>query len=97
MGVATARASVKTYVRGDKNDWACIRTQALRHDRNKVRGAYGAMIRTGAVIDATLDTCLNFGLCKDSLPDSECSKCPMSQSMVSLPSPRQGLGVGNVS
>eukprot|EP00804_Cyclotella_cryptica_P018743 CCRYP_007226-RB/>CCRYP_007226-RB protein AED:0.02 eAED:0.02 QI:214/0.83/0.84/1/1/1/13/1126/5186 len=100
VGVATARASVKTYVGGDKNGWGCIGTQALWHDRNKIRGDYGAMVRTGAVIVATLDTdlgTLSFGLWKDALPDSEDSSGPMSPSMASLASPHRGLGVGNVS
>ncbi|KAL7489479.1 hypothetical protein ACHAW6_015106 [Cyclotella cf. meneghiniana] len=100
VGVATARASVKTYVGGDKNGWGCIGTQALWHDRNKVRGDYGAMVRTGAVIVATLDTdlgTLSFGLWKDALPDSEGSSRPMSPSMASLASPHLDSSGGNVS
>lgn len=37
VGVSTAQASVKTYVGGDKHGWGMIGTQALWHDRRKVR------------------------------------------------------------
>lgn len=37
IGVATAQASVHTYVGGDKYGWGMIGTQALWHDRRKVR------------------------------------------------------------
>ena len=98
VGVATARASTKTYVGGDKNGWGCIGTQALWHDRNKLRGDYGSMVRTGAVIVATLDTdlgTLSFGLWKDALPDSEGNPGPMSPSMASLSSPRRSSGMSS--
>lgn len=36
IGVATAQASTKTYVGGDKFGWGMIGTQALWHDRRKV-------------------------------------------------------------
>jgi hypothetical protein len=37
IGVATAQAGVRTYVGGDKYGWGMIGTQALWHDRRKVR------------------------------------------------------------
>jgi hypothetical protein len=37
IGVATAQASMRTYVGGDKYGWGMIGTQALWHDRRKVR------------------------------------------------------------
>ena len=37
VGVATAQASTRTYVGGDKYGWGVIGTQALWHDRRKVR------------------------------------------------------------
>jgi len=36
IGVATAQASMRTYVGGDKFGWGMIGTQALWHDRRKV-------------------------------------------------------------
>lgn len=36
LGVATAQASTRTYVGGDKYGWGLIGTQALWHDRRKV-------------------------------------------------------------
>lgn len=36
IGVATAQASTRTYVGGDKYGWGMIGTQALWHDRRKV-------------------------------------------------------------
>jgi len=36
VGVATAQASMKTYVGGDKYGWGMIGTQALWHERRKV-------------------------------------------------------------
>ena len=36
VGVATARANVRTYVGGDKHGWGMIGTQTLWHDRRKV-------------------------------------------------------------
>ena len=68
LGVSTARANLKTYVGGDSNGWGLIGTQALWHDRNKLRGDYGATFRTGAIVVITLDTnvgTLSFGLWKD--------------------------------
>mmetsp|Transcript_36487 Transcript_36487/g.88057 ORF Transcript_36487/g.88057 Transcript_36487/m.88057 type:complete len:5319 (+) Transcript_36487:189-16145(+) len=56
VGVATAQASVRTYVGGDKYGWGAIGTQALWHDRRKLRSDYGATFRTGSVIIVTLDT-----------------------------------------
>lgn len=94
VGVATARASVKTYVGGDKNGWGLIGTQALWHDRNKIRGDYGAPFRTGAVVIATLDTnagTLSFGLWKDGSPPSDGASGPLSpsQGMSLISSPRK--------
>jgi hypothetical protein len=37
VGVATSQASTRTYVGGDKFGWGVIGTQALWHDRRKVR------------------------------------------------------------
>jgi SPRY domain len=56
VGVATSQASVRTYVGGDKYGWGVIGTQALWHDRRKIRGDYGTTFRTGSVIIVTLDT-----------------------------------------
>ena len=56
VGVATSQASTRTYVGGDKNGWGVIGTQALWHDRRKIRGDYGATFRTGSTIIITLDT-----------------------------------------
>jgi len=94
VGVTTARASVKTYVGGDKNGWGLIGTQALWHDRNKIRGDYGAPFRTGAVVIATLDTnagTLSFGLWKDASPPSDGASGPLSpsQGMSLMSSPRK--------
>jgi hypothetical protein len=47
IGVATAQATMKTYVGGDKYGWGMIGTQALWHDRRKVSNAYdGSSFRT---------------------------------------------------
>ncbi len=75
VGIATSRTNLKTYVGGDSNGWGLIGTQALWHDRSKVRGDYGAIFRTGAVVVITLDTnagTLSFGLWKErsSAPDA---------------------------
>lgn len=98
VGVATARASTKTYVGGDGNGWGLIGTQALWHDRNKIRSDYGAMVRTGSVIVATLDTnvgTLSYGLWKDASPDGEGSGAAgamsPSQIITSMTSPRRGI------
>jgi hypothetical protein len=37
LGVATSQGSMRTYVGGDKYGWGMIGTQALWHDRRKVR------------------------------------------------------------
>jgi hypothetical protein len=47
---------MRTYVGGDKYGWGMIGTQALWHDRRKIRGDYGATFRTGSTIIVTLDT-----------------------------------------
>eukprot|EP00956_Cyclotella_meneghiniana_P006243 scaffold8150_cov69-Cyclotella_meneghiniana.AAC.4 len=97
VGVATARANTKSYVGGDKNGWGFIGTQALWHDRNKIRGDYGSVLRTGAVIVATLDTdlgTLSYGLWKDTQVDQESSTNPMSPSFGSLASPPRGAAIG---
>jgi hypothetical protein len=41
IGVATSQANIKTYVGGDKYGWGMIGTQALWHDRRKVRCSKG--------------------------------------------------------
>jgi len=56
VGVGTSRASMKTYVGGDKHGWGMIGTQALWHDRKKIRNDYGKTFRTGDTIVVTLDT-----------------------------------------
>ena len=87
VGVATGQASTRTYVGGDKNGWGVIGTQALWHDRRKIRGDYGATFRTGSIIIITLDTdvgTLSFSSWKDSTgPSSAFSLDPL------LPSPRR--------
>lgn len=40
IGVSTAQASTSTYVGGDKFGWGMIGTQALWHDRRKVRSSF---------------------------------------------------------
>ncbi len=65
VGVVTSRASKKTYVGGDKHGWGVIGTQALWHERRKVRSDYGNTFRTGATVVVTLDTdagTLRFGI-----------------------------------
>lgn len=101
IGVGTGRMNTKTYVGGDKNGWGFIGTQALWHNRNKIRGDYGAVLRTGAVVVATLDTdlgTLSYGLWKDG-QDSETSAAvgPMSPSLLTMTSPRRdsGMSTGN--
>ena len=94
VGVATARVNTKTYVGGDKNGWGFIGTQALWHDRNKIRTDYGSVLRTGAIVVATLDTdlgTLSFGLWKDGI---DLEGGPMSPSLTSLSSPRRSSGIG---
>ena len=78
IGVGTSRASTKTYVGGDKYGWGMIGTQALWHDRKKIRNDYGKTFRTGDTIVVTLDTdagTLGFSLWtegkeKENLPSS---------------------------
>jgi hypothetical protein len=98
VGVSTARVNLKTYVGGDSNGWGLIGTQALWHDRNKLRGDYGSTFRTGAVVVITLDTnvgTLSFGLWKDTLSASE-STGPLSPQTL-MASPRQGAVPGTAS
>lgn len=69
VGVVTSRASKKTYVGGDKYGWGVIGTQALWHERRKVRSDYGNTFRTGATVIVTLDTdsgTLRFGILHNS-------------------------------
>ena len=69
IGVATSQASTRTYVGGDKNGWGVIGTQALWHDRRKIKGDYGATFRTGSTIIITLDTdagTISYSMWKDS-------------------------------
>jgi hypothetical protein len=94
VGVSTARANLKTYVGGDSNGWGLIGTQALWHDRNKIRGDYGSTFRTGAVVVITLDTnvgTLSFGLWKEpSASSSESAPGPLSPQAMMMASPRRG-------
>lgn len=93
VGVSTARANLKTYVGGDANGWGLIGTQALWHDRNKIRGDYGSIFRTGAVVVITLDTnvgTLSFGLLKDAAAaEGGGAMAPLSP-MALMASPRRG-------
>ena len=41
IGLATSQGSMRTYVGGDKYGWGMIGTQALWHDRRKVRLRFG--------------------------------------------------------
>lgn len=94
VGVATAQASMRTYVGGDKYGWGMIGTQALWHDRRKIRGDYGATFRTGSTIIVTLDTdagTLSFSSWKDSNSSSSFSLDPLVQNMSS---PRRQGQVG---
>lgn len=80
IGVATAQSSMRTYVGGDKYGWGMIGTQALWHDRRKIRGDYGATFRTGSTIIVTLDTdagTLSFSSWKDSNSCTSFSLDPM--------------------
>ena len=101
VGVATSQASVKTYVGGDKYGWGVIGTQALWHDRSKIRGDYGATFRTGATVVITIDTdagTLSFGLWKDpqQSSQSEGGASAMLASPTSLASPRRsGSSLGS--
>ena len=98
VGVSTARVNLKTYVGGDSNGWGLIGTQALWHDRNKLRGDYGSTFRTGAVVVITLDTnggTLSFGLWKEISSASE-SAGPLSPQAL-MASPRRGAVPGAAS
>jgi len=97
IGVATAQGSTRTYVGGDKYGWGMIGTQALWHDRRKIRGDFGATLQSGATVIASLDTeagTLSFGLWKDSSTTSSLSVDPLVQNVVS--SKRQGHIPGTV-
>ena len=94
VGVATAQASMRTYVGGDKYGWGMIGTQALWHDRRKIRGDYGSTFRTGSTIIVTLDTdagTLSFSSWKDSSTSTSFALDPLMQS---LSSPRRHGHVG---
>ena len=97
VGVSTARVNLKTYVGGDSNGWGLIGTQALWHDRNKLRGDYGSIFRTGAIVVVTLDTnvgTLSFGSWKDKSSGLE-SNGPLSpQALAPMGSPRRGAVPG---
>lgn len=56
LGVATAEASTRTYVGGDKHGWGMIGTKALWHNRSKVRGDYGEGYGSRCTVRLTLDT-----------------------------------------
>lgn len=73
VGVATSRTSTKTYVGGDKFSWGLIGTQALWHERRKVRSDYGETFRSGSIIVVTLDTdsgSLSFGVLHESMENT---------------------------
>ena len=94
VGVATSQASMRTYVGGDKYGWGMIGTQALWHDRRKIRGDYGATFRTGSTIIVTLDTdagTLSFSSWKDNSSSNSFSLDPAVQN---LASPRRHGHVG---
>jgi hypothetical protein len=94
VGVSTSQASMRTYVGGDKYGWGMIGTQALWHDRRKIRGDYGATFRTGSTIIVTLDTdagTLSFSSWKDSSASNSFSLDPIVQN---LASPRRHGHVG---
>jgi hypothetical protein len=68
IGVSTSQANTRTYVGGDRYGWGMIGTQALWHDRRKIRGDYGSTFRTGSIIIVSLDTdagTLSFASWKD--------------------------------
>ncbi len=56
LGVATAAASVNTYVGGDQYGWGLIGTRVMWHGRSKVRSNLGGGFMTGNVVLLTLDT-----------------------------------------
>lgn len=97
IGVATSQCSMQTYVGGDKHGWGMIGTQALWHDRRKVRGDYGSTLRSGATVIVTLDSdvgTMSFGLWEDSNSSPSIAVDPLVQNIVSPK--RQGLIVGTV-
>eukprot|EP00985_Skeletonema_marinoi_P004924 scaffold2134_cov178-Skeletonema_marinoi.AAC.2 len=97
VGVATSSASTKTYVGGDKHGWGLIGTQALWHDRNKIRSDYGSTFRSGATIVITLDTnvgTLRFGLWKEAA-GAESGPLSPSHGTAQLTSPRMGTTPGS--
>ncbi|KAG7353154.1 HECT-domain ubiquitin-transferase [Nitzschia inconspicua] len=97
VGVATSQASTRTYVGGDKFGWGMIGTQALWHDRRKIRGDYGDTFRTGSLIIVTLDTdagTLSYSSWKDS---SSTSSFSIDQVVHNIASPRrQGHAGGSL-
>jgi len=93
VGVATSRTSTRTYVGGDKYGWGVIGTQALWHDRRKIRGDYGGTLRSGAVVIVTLDTdagTLAFGVWND--PTNTSNDRSPSTDRMSLTSPGRSAG-----
>ncbi len=56
LGVATAAASVNTYIGGDQYGWGLIGTCVLWHGRSKVRSNCGKGFSTNSVVLLTLDT-----------------------------------------
>ncbi len=56
VGVATAEASINTYVGGDQYSWGLIGTGVLWHGRSKVRSNCGDGLTAGSVVLLTLDT-----------------------------------------
>ena len=99
IGVATVQASMRTYVGGDKYGWGMIGTQALWHDRRKIRGDYGATFRTGSTIIVTLDTnagTISYSSWKKSSQKSSQSIDQVIQSISSSHRYGQGSGLGIV-
>lgn len=93
VGVSTAQASMRTYVGGDKYGWGLIGTQALWHDRRKIRGDFGAAFRTGSIIVVTLDSnagTLSFGTWKE----ANSSASSFSLDPMILASPRKATASG---
>jgi len=93
VGVSTAQASMRTYVGGDKYGWGLIGTQALWHDRRKIRGDFGAAFRTGSIIVVTLDSnagTLSFGTWKE----TSSSASPFSLDPMFPASPRKVAASG---
>ena len=99
VGVATAQASVKTYVGGDKFGWGMIGTQALWHDRRKIRGDFGATFKTGSTIIVTLDTdagTLSLSSWREGSSSSVASYFPLESSPQALPLPQRLGQVGTI-